>query len=326
MKLKDIFGEKLTGKEKVILYSAIGSMIIVFVGLIFSLIFNNFNILLNFILVAIFTSFVPFFVYKYLHFLELKDCEKKLPNFLNDLKEAKKSGISFPDAIRACRGNYGKLNKYVNKLKKDISWGISIDHAIEYMRKNLSDSRLLSRSFTILHETYRSGGNIEEILETLTSSLLRIMESENYKKSLMQQHVFLMYGIFLLYIGLIIALGNFLLPLVTEISGPEVGILELGIMEAISPCDPSICIDKFCVVLCGYYNTIGGMFGFGEPNSTDLYYKSLFFTMIIIQGFFTGLIAGQISARSWLDGIKHGLIMIVLGFAIIILTNTIGLF
>jgi hypothetical protein len=93
-----------------------------------------------------------------------------------------------------------------------------------------------------------------------------------------------------------------------------------------SPCDPKTCRDQFCINLCGYYNTIGDVFKFGEPNSTGLYYKSLFFTMIIIQGFFAGIIAGQISSRSWLDGFKHGLIMLLLGFFIVIFANTIGLF
>ncbi|OQX86450.1 MAG: hypothetical protein B6D55_06065 [Candidatus Omnitrophica bacterium 4484_70.2] len=328
MKIEDFFGEKLTGKEKVIFYSLLSSLAIIVLGLIIYLVVDSLNILLNFILIAVFVSFVPFFIYRYLHYLELRDCEKNLPNFLNDLKEAKESGVSFPDAIKACRGNYGKLNKYVDKLKRDISWGVSIDYSIKHLRKSLSQSRLLSRSFTILHETYRSGGNIEDILDTLIESLLRIMESENYKRSLMQQHVFMMYGIFFLYIGLIIALGNFLflLPMMTGTGISETESTGFNVMKSTSPCSPKVCTDNFCRALCGYYNIVGGMFGFGEPYSMDLYYKSLFFTMILIQGFFTGIIAGQISTRSWLDSLKHGLIMFVLGFAVIILTNLLGLF
>ncbi len=326
MKIEDFFGEKLTGKEKIILYSAVAAIVIVVIGIIFSLIFSNWNILLNFILLAVFVSFVPFFIYRYIHYLELKDCEKNIPHFLNDLKEAKESGISFPDAIKSCKGNYGKLDKYVDKLKKDISWGVSIDYSIKHMGKNLSESRVLSRSLAILHETYRSGGNIEDILDTLIDSLLKIMETENYKKSLMQQHVFMMYGIFFLYIGLIIALGNFLLPMITQMSSTETESIGFSVMKAVSPCAPETCNNNFCLALCGYYNLVGGIYGFGEPYSTDLYYKSLFFTMIVIQGFFTGLIAGQISAKSWLEGAKHGLIMSVLGFAVIVLTNSLGLF
>ncbi len=324
MKLEKMLGRELTKKQEILFYSAIGALAIILFGLFLSLLFANFNILLNFLIFAVFVFVLPFFFYRYLHFLEIKDCEDKLPMFLDDLKEAKKSGISFPKAIKTCKGDYGKLNKHIEKLRKNISWGISIDSALKQMQKSLSESRILSRSISTLLETYRSGGNIEDILETLISSLLKIMESEKDKKSMMQQHVFMMYGIFLMFIGLTIAIGNFLIPMFSEIGGTESTVGNIPSMQAESPC--VACNEPFCYGLCGYYNTIGGMFGFGEKNSLPVYYKSLFFTMILIQGFFTGLIAGQISAKSWLEGAKHGLIMFFLGLFIIVMANSVGMF
>ncbi len=324
MKLEKMLGRELTKKQEILFYSAIGALAIILFGVVLSLLFVNFNILLNFLIFAVFVFVLPFFFYRYLHFLEIKDCEDKLPMFLDDLKEAKKSGISFPEAIKTCKGDYGKLNKHIEKLKKNISWGISIDSALKQMQKSLSENRILSRSISTLLETYRSGGNIEDILETLITSLLKIMESEKDKKSMMQQHVFMMYGIFLLFVGLTIAIGNFLIPMFSEIGGTESTVGNIQLMQAKSPC--VACNEPFCYGLCGYYNTIGGMFGFGEQNSLPVYYKSLFFTMILIQGFFTGLIAGQISAKSWLEGAKHGLIMFFLGLFIIVMANLIGLF
>ncbi len=324
MKLEKMLGRELTKKQEILFYSAIGALAVILCGAVLSLLFANFNILLNFLIFAVFVFVLPFFFYRYLHFLEIKDCEDKLPMFLDDLKEAKKSGISFPKAIKTCKGDYGKLNKHIEKLRKNISWGISIDSALKQMQKSLSENRILSRSISTLLETYRSGGNIEDILETLINSLLKIMESEKDKKSMMQQHVFMMYGIFLLFIGLTIAIGNFLIPMFSEIGGTESTVGNIQLMQAKSPC--VACNEPFCYGLCGYYNTIGGMFGFGEKNSLPVYYKSLFFTMILIQGFFTGLIAGQISAKSWLEGAKHGLIMFFLGLFIIIIANSVGMF
>jgi flagellar protein FlaJ len=324
MKLEKMFGKKLTKKQEILFYSSIAALVVILFGLILSLLFGNFNILLNFFIFAVFVFVLPFFFYKYLYFLEIKDCEKYLPMFLDDIKEAKKSGISFPEAIKTCKGDYGKLNKYIKKLKKDITWGISIDSALKQMQKSLKESRILSRSISTLLETYRSGGNMEDILETLINSLLKIMESEKDKKSTMQQHVFMMYGIFLMFVGLIIAIGNFLIPMISEIGESESGVGSIQLMHAESPC--LACYDPFCYGLCGYYNIIGSMFDFGEKNSLAVYYKSLFFTMIVIQGFFTGLIVGQISAKSWLEGAKHGLIMFFLGLFIIIIANFVGIF
>jgi len=323
MNLEKLFGARLTKKQEILFYSAIIALVIILFGLILSLLFANFNILLDSFIFSVFVFTVPFFVYRYLHFMEIKDCEKNLPVFLSDLKEIKESGVSFPEAIKLCRGDYGKLNKYVEKLKKNISWGINIDYALKQLQKNFGESRILSRSISTLLETYRSGGNVEDILETLINSLLKIMESEKDKKSMMQQYIFMMYGIFLIFVGLTIVLGNFLIPLISEIGVTGVEIIGHK-SKSISPCFD--CYDPLCYGVCGYYNIIGGMFAFGEPNSLQVYYKSLFFTMIVLQGFFTGLIVGQISAKSWVEGAKHGLIMLFLGLFIIIIANIIGFF
>ena len=42
----------------------------------------------------------------------------------------------------------------------------------------------------------------------------------------------------------------------------------------------------------------------------------MFLVMIIIQGLFTGLIAGQISSDSVAAGVKHSFVMLVLGVTI----------
>ncbi|MCK4429448.1 MAG: type II secretion system F family protein [Candidatus Aenigmarchaeota archaeon] len=328
MNLEIIFGGEPTKEQEILFYSAIVAVFICACGVISYAIFSSADVLLNFFFVAIVSFILPIFLHHYLNFLELTDCEKYFPVFLDDIKEAKKSGISFPEAIKSCRGNYGKLDKHVKKLRKDISWGVAVNMALNHMKKNLKKSQVVSRSISVLTETYLSGGNLEEILGTLTRSLIRIIESENYRKNTMQQHVFMMYAIFLMYIGLIIILGNFLIPMISDIgSAGGSGASNLGGMQMISATSPCTdCSDILCTGLCSYYNLMGGMFGFGEENSLELYYKSLFLTMILIQGFFTGLIAGQISSKSWVDGAKHGIIMFFIGLFIIILTNMLGIF
>lgn len=195
------------------------------------------------------------------------------------------------------------------------------------MRKNLEDSKMLSRSISILLETYRSGGNVENILDTLKSSLLKIMESETYRKSTMQQHVMMMYGVFFMYLALIVMLGHFLIPMLDEMEktpvGDNSGVTGLSLMTVASPCDS--CSNVLCFGTCGLFKLIAGMFNFGTE-SLQVYYKSLFFTMVIVQGIFTGIIAGQISSKSWLDGLRHGFIMMFAGAIIILGANAVNLF
>jgi hypothetical protein len=80
---------------------------------------------------------------------------------------------------------------------------------------------------------------------------------------------------------------------------------------------------------------IAKIFGFVPSNVTDLsssyaqkfsygnmaYFKSLLFSMLMVQGICTGAVAGQISSGSPAAGIKHVMIMIpvaVLGFVLVV--------
>jgi archaeal flagellar protein FlaJ len=321
-------GLRLSKIQVWLIYSAIAALAFVLLGLVFSAIYKNPSFLYNFVLISVFIFIIPVFLLKYLHFREIMECETYFPIFLDDLKEAKGSGVSFPQAIMSCHGEYGALDKHVKKLQQDISWEVSIDDALKHMKKSMDDSSILSRSMTILLETYRSGGNVESILDSLRGSLMKIMESEEYRKSAMQQHVMMMYGVFFMYIALIVMLGHFLIPMLDEMGKTTVGAATgslggLNIMSVSSPCDT--CSNGFCLGLCGFFKVMAGMFGFGTA-SLHVYYKSLFFLMVGIQGIFTGIIAGQISSKSWVDGMRHGLIMMFLGSVIILVANAIGFF
>ncbi|MBN2094914.1 MAG: type II secretion system F family protein [Candidatus Aenigmarchaeota archaeon] len=325
MTSKKKFKSHLSKTQVWLIYSAIGALGFSILGLIISVVYKNSNFLYNFLLISIFILIFPVFLLKYLHFRDVRECETYFPNFLDDLKEAKNSGVSFPQAIMNCRGEYGALNQHVRKLQQDISWEISIDDALKQMKKNLDDSRILSRSITVLLETYRSGGNVENILETLRGSLLKIMESEDYRKAIMQQHVMMMYGVFLMYIVLIIMLGHFLIPMLDQMGAgsTDSNLGGLQLMTVASPCDG--CSNPFCGILCKMFQVVAGMFGFGT-NPLHVYYKSLFFLMTVTQGFFSGIIAGQISGKSWLEGLKHGFIMMFAGMVIIVAANALGFF
>ena len=51
----------------------------------------------------------------------------------------------------------------------------------------------------------------------------------------------------------------------------------------------------------------------------------LFLSMIMVQGFFSGLIAGQIGSDSMAVGIKHSMIMLLSGFVIFMVVVKTGL-
>jgi flagellar protein FlaJ len=58
---------------------------------------------------------------------------------------------------------------------------------------------------------------------------------------------------------------------------------------------------------CGFFGGICAVFGLGS--GIACYYVAVFFSVVLVQGIFTGLIAGQLGENSPISGIKHSLIM-----------------
>jgi flagellar protein FlaJ len=58
-----------------------------------------------------------------------------------------------------------------------------------------------------------------------------------------------------------------------------------------------------------------GIFGI-DPGEISSYYVAIFFFLAIIQSFFAGLVAGQISEGSWIAGMRHSLILVSITFGI----------
>ena len=65
------------------------------------------------------------------------------------------------------------------------------------------------------------------------------------------------------------------------------------------------------------------MFSLGA--GATCYYNALFLIMVVVQGIFTGLVAGQIGENSIVAGFKHSLIMTFSGFGILMILFQTGM-
>ncbi len=104
------------------------------------------------------------------------------------------------------------------------------------------------------------------------------------------------------------------------------GTQTLSIMQGFSTNPCSVCqgSNDISCFGCTTFSAISAGFNFGKSNEPQSYYRALLFSMIAIQGFFSGLVAGQIGSESVASGIKHSLIMAFSGVVIFILMIKIG--
>lgn len=277
----------------------------------------------NMIFIGIIVLTVPYSLYKFFRFKNVKSYENDFPSFLRDIAESQRAGLTLLQAIQAAaKAEYGLLTNEIRKMDKQLSWNVTFEKAIKNFSIRMRDSKLIVRSLMIIDQANKSGGNVEETMEALADNIESLKEVQDEKSALLNQQVMMMYAIFFIFLGVTIALIKFLVPLLQS-QGFAGGLGAVGASN--NPC--SFCInspDPACFG-CTAFFAVSAAFDFGQPEDPTAYYKSLFFMMIIIQGIFSGLIAGQISADSVAAGVKHSLFMLFAGFAIFIFVVKAGL-
>jgi len=99
--------ETLDARQKIIIIPLMVSAVLVTVGIII----GDIPILGNLIIISVFVSVVPYFLLKYSQLLWLKGVEDQFPNFVRDLADSSRSGMSLTECIGiAAKANYRKLS------------------------------------------------------------------------------------------------------------------------------------------------------------------------------------------------------------------------
>lgn len=256
--------------KRIIIYSVIAGGILI----IFSLVFLR-AYLSEFLVLGIMVGVVPYSILTYLEHKKIGEMEANFPIFLRDLAEAKRSGMTLPQAIKnASKKDYGALSREVKKMANQLSWGIPFPEVIHRFLERVRESDFMKRGIGIVSEAFRSGGNIAKVIYSVSDSADAIKEAEEEIKSKMYKHIMVMYVIYFLFIGIVIVIMNIMKPLIEFQKGAGAAIF-------------------------------GGAGGLSME-----YYRGLFRNMLIVMGFFNGIIAGQVGEGSIRAGIKHSLIMV----------------
>lgn len=298
------------------LSAAIVTLVLLLVNIIF---IKNAIIGINIIIWGIILTAVPYGVYSYVSYKKMKDMESVLPMFLRSISEHSKSGLNLYDCFRASsKEDFGPLSKELKKIVSEASWNVGMNKSIKKFIDN-TKSKTIKRVMYIILQAYISGGDITKISESLAANLEKIREIERKRKSLMSQHVTMIYAIFFIFIGIVLILLKFMAPMMNM----SMGASQFGMSFGGDPCD--VCHDPLFCVGCPIFNSMCLSLGLGKSIGAQCYYKGMFFSMIMIQAIFSGLISGVIESNSLKAGIKHLIIMGLSGILIFMLIGWLGI-
>lgn len=293
--------------------------ILIIIGIVFF--YNQPGVMGNMIVLALLIGTVPFITISYLELQWIKAIEDQLPTLLLDLAETQKTGIQLPEALKlVSKTDYGRLTSEIKKINDQISWGIPVREVLDRFSFRLRKSDMVRRVVRIINESYSSGGDIARTMEATASDIATIKDAEKERKAMMFQHVIVMYAIYFIFIGIIVGLSKTLIPMLQmNVNTAVLG----GILAFQDPCIACQTAPQLFCVSCSTFYTMCSMFALG--GGASCYYRALFLLMAIVQGIFTGLVAGQIGEGSVVAGFKHSLIMTATGFAALMILLQAGL-
>ena len=261
--------------------------------------------------------FVPFIVISFTlgwsqvwidYFLSLqnrKKYEARFLDFVRNLVGAIKSGMPVPRAIVhiATQSDFGELNPHIKKLSNQIEWSIPVHKALKHFALS-TDNDIIKRAISTVIEAEVAGGNMEDVLESITISLVEIKKIKEQRRASIHSQVLQSYIIFFVFISIMVVIQNVLVPYIGKMSGGN--ILQGDIAQAeFTGLASKINIDFSSVPLLlsslkGWLASLQG----------------IFLSLALIQGLFAGIIIGKLAEGEITSGLKHSLILMTIAFVV----------
>ena len=288
MKLNNIYQEN---KEiMTVILSILSGSILVLINI---LIIKSDNFMFTAInIIAVGIVCLPITLVYYKRYKKIQAYEEIYPDFLRTIVEGLNGGMSLPLAINyASKSNYGILTPEIKKLVAQMSWGVNFENALQNFAVSI-DSPIITRSISTIIECHRSGGNIGDVLSSVSGSLIEIEKIRRERSMMISSQMMTGYIIFSVFILVMIGIREFFLCGFGEFGSTSIDTESEALFEG-----PSIgkdTLDKF-----------------GE----------MFTHLAIIQGLFAGLTIGKLSEGRLSAGAKHSLIMALSGYLALTLAH-----
>lgn len=235
------------------------------------------------VFIVVLIVIVPVAVLDFYEERRVRSLEDYLPNFFRDLAGMNDSGMPLPNAVHMVSGGeYGALTPYIRKMDSEISWNSSFVDAMWRFAERIG-TPLAERSVDLISKATASGGDVGEVLRAAAKDAYDFVYLWTERRNSMMIYTVIIIVSFFVFLFVIAVLtGTFLTTMA-----------EAGKAVASS-------------------GSAGSAFMMG---GADLFtYKRMFSHCALLQGFFSGLVAGQMGEGRALAGLKFSTMMIIISW------------
>ncbi|MGD9937501.1 MAG: type II secretion system F family protein [Methanoregulaceae archaeon] len=232
------------------------------------------------IVIGILIILLPFSIFYEVWRRRLSGIESAIPEFLDRMAGINQVGLTVAQAISIMmNANLGVLSHEIRRINRDMDWGANFSEALGRFEERVT-TPIIARMVTLITKATEMSSQINEVLNIASSDARMSDVLKRERLAEMFIYVAIVYLSFFVFIFVIAILNN-----------------------------------QFLVQL-GKMNTAGlaqGGQAFSGLGSIPLaLLQVLLYHACIFQGFFSGLIAGQMGESSVLSGIKHACIMLLI--------------
>lgn len=158
------------------------------------------------------------------------NAEDAIPNFIRDVTESQKIGLSPEKSIIEAtrRKNYGQFSRFLELIRSQIEWGTPLRRTFENIRQKVR-SWFVVVNFAMMIETIQIGGNSTQALEILSEYSEKERESQINRRALLKPYIILafVWSILIAITTTIVALTTSLMTTVVSTSLSPVTVLAM---------------------------------------------------------------------------------------------------
>lgn len=290
--LKDPLKETIEIPEKILYFSVPAAILFLIAStfgysdvLLSGLSFRNETI----VIFSVFIALIPYSVFVELHFRRIDQISGNFPELLNRLANLHESGLTISSSFkRLAASNLGILNKEIQKINLDLELRGSVSEAFRNFGNRIN-TLSVHRVVVLIENAIRMNGNIKDTLAIAASDATISKTMENEMKMSTKMNVYILYISFFVFLYVTWSIVTGFLPQIPDV--PDTAVSDL----------------------------IGEGMTFSSINKAD--YVKLFFHASILEGFFSGLVAGQMGEGDVRLGIKHAIFMCTIAYVLFLSVN-----
>jgi flagellar protein FlaJ len=212
--------------------------------------------------------------------------EDRLPDFLRDVAEAGRFGMTLPDAIIvASRGRYGLLTEEIKKMASQLEWGVPVATALQLFEERVP-TPLVKRVVSIITRANEAGGNVADVLTMVAHDTREVQLGNEARQISMLTYVTVIYIAFYVFLVTIYIMAAVFLPQ---------------------------------MVTAGEGISSSSLSGAGAVNLQFTFVPALFVAFllaVIVHAVGDGVMAGVLFSGKISEGLQHATIMLLSGWAI----------